>query len=692
MPPRKGFIRPAREFCTMPLKYKLKPALGILVILGAVLAVFAPGLFFKQALFLEDITYIYYPTKTFFYQMGQAGKIFFWNPYLFSGSSNLGSGYFYPLNFLFFLLPPERALLYSCFLHVFLGAVFLFCYLRNLELGIFESAVASLLFALSGFMLTETRHVEILAVSALLPLLFLCWDKRKDHPVYLSLGALTLGLQILAGNPQMAYISCLALGLKILWDFWGKENNKTEVIFSGLGIIVPGLLLSGVQLFTNQPLMQLTARKFLAGSGFSNSESWPGSQILPFFCPDLLPHIAKDGVVNSYFAFLGVILALAGLIKGGGKKWFWAFLAVFAFLTALGERGGLNTLLVWIIPVHKLTRAPLRFLSLGTLAASVLAAYGLHYLKKLNFNLGVFIGLLALGELLLLSRSGLPFKPSAFNQTPQVVAGIMRSEDKSPYPPRVLLTDPENYNKSILWKFSNVSGYSPLVPHYYMEYLWFLQHGRFPTPADYRLILRYSCCIVSNVFNHQMELLNLKYVFFNAPGGNYEAIALKESGKRFFLVGEYRVIREPAKLLAGLQEKNFKPFDCALFQTPIDFPNHQKVQGGVKLLSYTPDRIELEVQNRYPNILVLSEIDFPGWRAAVDGKKTAIHRADYILRSIGLPPGTHRVVFSYHPTGLLAGFLVSLFALLLLLGDYFRRQKGYEKTGLNLLPKAKNPV
>ena len=47
--------------------------------------------------------------------------------------------------------------------------------------------------------------------------------------------------------------------------------------------------------------------------------------------------------------------------------------------------------------------------------------------------------------------------------------------------------------------------------------------------------------------------------------------------------------------------------------------------------------------------LVLSEMDFPGWVARIDGNEVPFHRANGIFRALCVPGGEHEVVFEFHP-------------------------------------------
>ncbi|MEJ2150602.1 MAG: YfhO family protein [Chloroflexota bacterium] len=67
-------------------------------------------------------------------------------------------------------------------------------------------------------------------------------------------------------------------------------------------------------------------------------------------------------------------------------------------------------------------------------------------------------------------------------------------------------------------------------------------------------------------------------------------------------------------------------------------------------------------------VLVLSELDYPGWRATVDGKNQTIWRADAGLRALPLRAGDHQIIFTYRPLSVtIGGILSAVCALALLL-------------------------
>ncbi len=86
---------------------------------------------------------------------------------------------------------------------------------------------------------------------------------------------------------------------------------------------------------------------------------------------------------------------------------------------------------------------------------------------------------------------------------------------------------------------------------------------------------------------------------------------------------------------------------------------------------------------------MLADPAYPGWKVTVDGHaaKSLVSRG--IFRAVDLPAGAHRVVWTFEPPRLRIGALISVAALLVLLGvaalPWIRRRRGgaYSSSGLN---------
>jgi hypothetical protein len=57
--------------------------------------------------------------------------------------------------------------------------------------------------------------------------------------------------------------------------------------------------------------------------------------------------------------------------------------------------------------------------------------------------------------------------------------------------------------------------------------------------------------------------------------------------------------------------------------------------------------------------LLFTESCYPGWSVSVDGKPAPLQQAYGVFQSVALQPGTHRIVFSYHPTRITIGLAIA---------------------------------
>ena len=94
--------------------------------------------------------------------------------------------------------------------------------------------------------------------------------------------------------------------------------------------------------------------------------------------------------------------------------------------------------------------------------------------------------------------------------------------------------------------------------------------------------------------------------------------------------------------------------------------------GTVEIVSYESDAVRLRAQTTRPALLVLSESYFPGWEAIVDGRATAILRANALVRGVAVDAGSHIVEFRYRPTSLRRGLMISAASLVVLVGMLVR--------------------
>ena len=90
--------------------------------------------------------------------------------------------------------------------------------------------------------------------------------------------------------------------------------------------------------------------------------------------------------------------------------------------------------------------------------------------------------------------------------------------------------------------------------------------------------------------------------------------------------------------------------------------------GSARVMRYEEERVEIDTDAPGARLLVLTDTDYPGWRAFVDGREVAVRRANFAFRAVAVPAGTHRVVFVYAPDSVRCGAQLSGLALVIVLG------------------------
>lgn len=90
--------------------------------------------------------------------------------------------------------------------------------------------------------------------------------------------------------------------------------------------------------------------------------------------------------------------------------------------------------------------------------------------------------------------------------------------------------------------------------------------------------------------------------------------------------------------------------------------------GEIMLTEYRPNYLRYTYTAPHGGVAVFSEIFYDnGWTAFIDGKEAPYFRADYVLRAMNLPAGTHTVEWRFRAPGWTAAEAVTLTASLLVL-------------------------
>jgi len=82
--------------------------------------------------------------------------------------------------------------------------------------------------------------------------------------------------------------------------------------------------------------------------------------------------------------------------------------------------------------------------------------------------------------------------------------------------------------------------------------------------------------------------------------------------------------------------------------------------GTVRITRYEADEIRIDATFAGTGFLVLADQFYPGWKAYVDGKETAICKVNGILRGIAVPTGRHSILFAYRPRHIYAAGIAGI--------------------------------
>ena len=129
------------------------------------------------------------------------------------------------------------------------------------------------------------------------------------------------------------------------------------------------------------------------------------------------------------------------------------------------------------------------------------------------------------------------------------------------------------------------------------------------------------------------------------------------------------MIADPRAALARLASAGFEPTRTVLCERPPQWATDGRGQdpGTVESMEILTNEVRLTASAPGSSVLVLSDSDYPGWKAWVDGRAVEVLRVNHAFRGVALEPGRHQVRFRFDPWRFRAGAWISAAAVLALL-------------------------
>ena len=196
-------------------------------------------------------------------------------------------------------------------------------------------------------------------------------------------------------------------------------------------------------------------------------------------------------------------------------------------------------------------------------------------------------------------------------------------------------------NEGLLWQLELLEGYTPLK---------LIDYVTFDIPQQ-----------------RKNNLLNVRYqIMVDSVNSSTGLVRNPDALPRVWLTDTFVVVKDRREILTRLSEPDFDYRRIAVLEkTPEPLPEPDSLPAGsITIVQRQPEKMMLHGELKRATLLMISEIFYPDWRATIDGRPAEILRADYCLRALALPAGTHTVILYYDRQLLNIGLFISIVTLL----------------------------
>ena len=668
-----------------------------------VILFFHKPLFSAAYLFPWDFRGVQLPLLSFLVDRLRAGHFALWNPYSYCGYpvfANIEACYFQPFvlgaAWLAAHTNPERLpqlLEWVVAMHVVVAGICAYHLFGKLGAARIPAWAGALIFETGGYFASRTEHIGAIMAVAWMPLAWLGVIKLGDRfdRRWVAVLAAALGMAVLGGFPQPTLAVFLST-VVIAGALAALRMARWTVLLSTAVACVLGLALSAVIFIPTTQLAQHSVAMYRAGWLGTGGGILPQSLvslILPNHYHIFDASFAGPGdrsFLYLYCSLAGLALAFYAVISIRARAVaLLAAMAVFGAIFSLGENTPLWRAAYPLLPERiRIGIHPEYCYCILTLAIAGLASFGLSRLRardgvKIAIGIAIAIDLFVAGSGRPMNVVAVHDEPGvthdAFDGHPETLATMRRLAFTAKPPWRVDNlegTTPEWAVQAPVTRVPSANGVSPLALESIIQLRLLLHDGQ-PWGWYYP---------VDRLDSPVLDLMNVRYLIASGDGiarveKNYRfRLAASLPGQdvfenrsvlpRFFLVHDARVAGSPAEartLIAG----GLALSKTAIVDAPVRLEAGTGADEGVRTLSYEPDAVELETNANSDALLVTSENAYPGWRAWVDGRESAMRVVNVAFRGLPVPSGKHRISMKFKPVILPLSLSLSLGTALVLL-------------------------
>ena len=392
----------------MPAHLKKKDIISFSILVAFCLYLFRDIVIGGHRLFGDDFLFIILGFKKFLYDEIQLHhSIPFWNPYIFSGIpfwAHFESTIFYPLGFLFWLLPPAKAYGYTVFIHLALAGIFMYMLLRSFAINRPGAFIGGAIFMCNGYIMAilYMGHSSPVQSYIWLPIViyFLRQALISEKPyLHSTIAGILWGIQILAGAPQDAFYTFLASLLFLVCNIKKeviRKDNLIKFINIALLLFVIGTCLASIQIVPAFEFIGESVRASLDDYALVTHSSYPPHGVITTIMPNFFgSYVANNYWIdnmpwrNLYVGILPVILLFFIFRRHSDNKRLVLFAGSLALISLILAMGRFTPIyhIAYLLPGFDRFRAPSKIIVLWVFALGLLSGKGINDLLNIKKNL-----------------------------------------------------------------------------------------------------------------------------------------------------------------------------------------------------------------------------------------------------------------------------------------------------------------
>ncbi len=612
----------------------------------------------------SDLMTSHWPTALLIQRtFAQEHRLPLWNPYYGGGqplaADPLAALFYPPTHLVHFLSLHDYYLVLIIGHLVFAGLGMLLLARRAVGLPRFPALVAAVSFMATPRLISHlgAGHVTILQTVSWFPWLALaCWATVREPRRWGALLGVCLGLTLLAGHPQMAYYGLLMTAGVAVWLLvkrWRLEGWRplleSVVGLTAAGVI--GVLLASVHLL---PLMEFTALSTRQLS-VSSTDSYPLQNFLyALINQQSAPGLSWEVMVTPGLAVL--ILALFALVTRWRKTWPLVLGVVLVAGLAMGNASPFYLLLARVLPDFDRFRGLARIWFIAIVPLALLAGLGAESLLRgvqrawpRGTVAASVLTVLVVVLTLIVTDSGyarsddvrIATTPSELALTAAHLAGSGRIYGVQR---NILQVSAVQLGTDL------ADGWNPLLIESYVSYM---QHAGGYTYRGYQFTIpSYDSPSVNPQLNTWLlGLMHVSVVVSRTPLNDPRLVRVGEVN--ITLIYKNTADAGSGYLVSPGPDGN-----------PPSLDQIQRLDVGVRTVTQTSEQDTFTFSTSTKAYFVIAMPAFPGWTANLDGHSAPIQQIAGVLPAIKVGPGTHKLSYTYAPSSVRLGALLSVIGLL----------------------------